>query len=132
MLFQIVALGNLLPLDSAVDELDSWMFQTVGHQLVAGYAAACGLPLLRRRIRGTSRHTVSCLSTVDLCDGWLTPRARVFSCALVLLQELGYSKTAGDEVEDLAALLAFAKERFPVSALSMSLVHTAAPECQAA
>ena len=63
---QVVALGNLLPLDSAVDELDSWMFQTVGHQLVAGYAAACGLPLLRRRIRGTSRHIVSHLSAL----GW--------------------------------------------------------------
>ena len=36
---------------------------------------------------------------------------------MVLLQELGYSKTAGDEVEDLAALLVFAKERFPVGAL---------------
>jgi diphthine-ammonia ligase len=59
---QIVALGNLLPADDAVDELDSWMFQTVGHQLVAGYAAACALPLLRRRIRGASRHTVSVLS----------------------------------------------------------------------
>jgi hypothetical protein len=35
---------------------------------------------------------------------------------VVSLQELGYSKTAGDEVEDLA-VLAFAKERFPVGAL---------------
>lgn len=62
---QIVVLGNLLPADDAVDELDSWMFQTVGHQLVAGYAAACGLPLLRRRIRGASRHTVNsiCLNS---------------------------------------------------------------------
>lgn len=35
-------------------------------------------------------------------------------------QEMGYRETAGDEVEDLAALLAFAKERFPVSgALAM-------------
>ena len=72
---QVVALGNLLPLDNAVDELDSWMFQTVGHQLVAGYAAACGLPLLRRRIRGTSRHTVSCLLPADLLDSWVTPWA---------------------------------------------------------
>lgn len=81
---EIVALGNLLPVDDGVDELDSWMFQTVGHQLVEAYAAATGLPLLRRRIRGASRHT-----------------------------EMGYRETAGDEVEDLAALLAFAKECFP-------------------
>lgn len=29
------------------------------------------------------------------------------------MQELGYSETEGDEVEDLLALLCFAKERFP-------------------
>ncbi len=56
---QVVALGNLLPENVATDELDSWMFQTVGHTLVEAYAAATGLPLLRRRIRGASRHTVS-------------------------------------------------------------------------
>lgn len=55
---QVVALGNLLPADAATDELDSWMFQTVGHQLVEAYAACTGLPLLRRRIRGSSRNTV--------------------------------------------------------------------------
>jgi diphthine-ammonia ligase len=124
---QVVALGNLLPLDSAVDELDSWMFQTVGHQLVAGYAAACGLPLLRRRICGTSRHTVSCVSTVGLWDGWVGPRAQVSSRAMVSLQELGYRTTAGDEVEDLAALLAFAKERFPVGASFRGEVHILGP-----
>lgn len=55
---QIVALGNLLPVDVATDELDSWMFQTVGHQLVEAYAACTGLPLLRRCISGASRNTV--------------------------------------------------------------------------
>lgn len=30
------------------------------------------------------------------------------------MQELGYRETSGDEVEDLAALLGFAKDRFPV------------------
>mmetsp|Transcript_8200 Transcript_8200/g.24440 ORF Transcript_8200/g.24440 Transcript_8200/m.24440 type:complete len:850 (-) Transcript_8200:2291-4840(-) len=80
----IVALGNLLPVDVATDELDSWMFQTVGHQLVEAYAACTGLPLLRRCISGASRNT-----------------------------DMAYVQTAGDEVEDLAALLAFAQQRFP-------------------
>jgi diphthine-ammonia ligase len=110
---QIVALGNLLPADDAVDELDSWMFQTVGHQLVAGYATACGLPLLRRRICGASRHTVSLLDQ-SLLDLWVASEAERPQLFTLLLQELGYRETAGDEVEDLAALLAFAKERFPV------------------
>ena len=57
-ILQIVALGNLLPPDAETDELDSWMYQTVGHQLVGAYAAATGLPLIRRRIFGHSKHTV--------------------------------------------------------------------------
>lgn len=55
---QVVALGNLLPADAETDELDSWMFQTVGHQLVEAYAACTGLPLLRRHISGASCNTV--------------------------------------------------------------------------
>ena len=53
-LCQVVALGNLLPSDQSVDELDSHMYQTVGHQVLAGYAAGMGLPLFRRQIHGTS------------------------------------------------------------------------------
>jgi len=49
---EVVALANLLPPDPAVDELDSYMYQTVGHQLVEAYAACTGLPLYRRRIEG--------------------------------------------------------------------------------
>lgn len=56
--WQVVALGNLLPPEAETDELDSWMYQTVGHQLVAAYASATGLPLLRRRIFGSSKHMV--------------------------------------------------------------------------
>ena len=58
---QIVALANLHPLAAGCDELDSWMYQTVGHQMLPAYAAATGLPLLRRRIRGSSQHVVSAL-----------------------------------------------------------------------
>ncbi|KAL8159664.1 hypothetical protein V2J09_001201 [Rumex salicifolius] len=52
---EIVALANLLPADDAVDELDSYMYQTVGHQIVVSYAKCMGLPLFRRRLQGTSR-----------------------------------------------------------------------------
>jgi diphthamide synthase (EF-2-diphthine--ammonia ligase) len=54
---EVVALANLCPAAGAPDELDSFMFQTVGHQLVAAFAACAELPLFRRRIRGASRHT---------------------------------------------------------------------------
>ncbi|RYR53846.1 hypothetical protein Ahy_A06g029093 isoform G [Arachis hypogaea] len=42
---QIVALANLLPADDDVDELDSYMYQTVGHQIIVSYAECMGLPL---------------------------------------------------------------------------------------
>ena len=53
----IVALANLLPAEDDVEELDSHMFQSVGHRAVGAYAELTGLPLLRRRIAGESRHT---------------------------------------------------------------------------
>ena len=55
---KVVALANLCPPVGAPDELDSFMFQTVGHQLVAAFAACAELPLYRRRIGGASRHLV--------------------------------------------------------------------------
>ncbi|KAJ9530372.1 hypothetical protein QJQ45_000746 [Haematococcus lacustris] len=116
---EIVAMANLVPKAGGPDELDSYMFQTVskpqasvlrhqffgmwhahhldpaahlraacwlqvGHQLLALYPACMNVPLFRRNISGRSTH-----------------------------QDLTYTKTEGDEVEDLAALLAFIKERIP-------------------
>ncbi|CAK8542882.1 unnamed protein product [Lathyrus sativus] len=81
---QIVALANLMPVDDSVDELDSYMFQTVGHQIIINYAECMGLPLFRRRIQGSSRHL-----------------------------ELGYKTTQGDEVEDMYILLREVKRQIP-------------------
>lgn len=54
----VIALANLLPMSPDIDELDSYMFQTVGHQIVSMYARCMGIPLFRRRIKGTSLHQV--------------------------------------------------------------------------
>lgn len=51
---QVVALANLYPADEKVDELDSHMYQTVGHHAISVYAACTGLPLFRRKIKGKS------------------------------------------------------------------------------
>ncbi|XP_078442261.1 endoribonuclease [Wolffia australiana] len=80
----IVALANLMPLEESVDELDSYMFQTVGHQILVSYAECMGVPLFRRRIKGSSRH-----------------------------QLLNYQATSGDEVEDMFILLNEVKKRIP-------------------
>ena len=49
---EIVALANLHPKDKTKNELDSYMYQTVGHQAIEYYAEAMGLPLFRGEIKG--------------------------------------------------------------------------------
>ena len=80
----MVLLANLYPAEAGVEELDSHMFQTVGHGVVSAYAQCCALPMLRRRIRGASLHL-----------------------------GLDYAASPGDEVEDLRALLTAAKAAVP-------------------
>lgn len=72
----------------ATDELDSYMYQTVGHQAVELYAEAMDLPLYRRTIQGSSLDTSRC-----------------------------YSETEGDEVEDLYELLLLVRVCLPASLL---------------
>mmetsp|Transcript_35745 Transcript_35745/g.79546 ORF Transcript_35745/g.79546 Transcript_35745/m.79546 type:complete len:894 (+) Transcript_35745:147-2828(+) len=81
---EVVALANLQPQPSQPDELDSYMYQTVGHQVVQAYSACMGLPLFRRQIKGTSAR-----------------------------KDLSYTRTEGDEVEDLFILLSHIKEVMP-------------------
>ena len=81
---EVVALANLHPPASVGEELDSFMYQTVGYAHVAGIAEAMGLPLFRRAIVGTA-----------------------------VEQGLGYAETAGDEVEDLHALLSTVVAQMP-------------------
>ena len=56
---EVVAAANLHPPagpagEPPVQEMDSFTFQTVGHQAVAGIAACMGVPLFRRAITGGS------------------------------------------------------------------------------
>jgi len=58
------------------DEIDSYMYQSVGHSAIDLYAEAMGLPLYRRTITGSA-----------------------------LVTDMDYDKHSGDEVEDLFFLL---------------------------
>ncbi|KAJ4887491.1 endoribonuclease [Raphanus sativus] len=88
-----VALANLLPVDDPVDELDSYMYQTVGHQIIVSYAECMNVPLFRR-IRGSSRH-----------------------------QKLSYKMTPDDEVEDMFVLLSEVKRQIPsITAVSSGAI----------
>ena len=63
-------------IDYYTDELDSYMFQTVGHEGIHLYAEAMGLPLYQATTSGVS-----------------------------ITKEMNYDPRVGDEVEDLYQLL---------------------------
>lgn len=81
---EIVAVANLHPPLAVGEELDSFMYQTVGHAHVPALAEALELPLFRREIAGTA-----------------------------VEQGVRYSRADGDEVEDLHELLSEVKASLP-------------------
>ncbi|XP_061102972.1 diphthine--ammonia ligase isoform X1 [Conger conger] len=89
---RIVALANLRPKENT-DELDSYMYQTVGHQAIDVYAEAMDLPLYRRTIEGSSLNT-----------------------------GMEYTQREGDEVEDLYHLLKLVQEKEGVEAVSVGAI----------
>ncbi|XP_053553923.1 diphthine--ammonia ligase isoform X2 [Bombina bombina] len=90
---QIVALANLRPPQKTADELDSYMYQTVGHQALDLYAEAMDLPLYRATLQGTSLET-----------------------------GIAYTPQEGDEVEDLYRLLKLVKEKESVDSVSVGAI----------
>ncbi|CAB3255553.1 unnamed protein product [Arctia plantaginis] len=87
----IVALANLQPIHK--DELDSYMYQTVGHQSIELYAEAMGLPLYREAITGNAVN-----------------------------QSKNYKPTDHDEVEDLYRLLVKVKDELDIEAVSVGAI----------
>jgi len=84
----VVAIANLHPPSEDVSELDSYMYQTIGSDLVPALAEALDLPLFRAPITGAA---------VD--------------------QGLHYARIDGDEVEDLYRLLERARSEVPFDAV---------------
>lgn len=96
---EIVALANLHPprdhlSNVQLDEMDSYMYQTVGHDAISLYSVATGLPLYREAIHGTS-----------------------------LQQDADYTlDSQEDEVEDLYRLLARVKKAEEIEAVSVGAI----------
>ncbi|XP_030308434.1 diphthine--ammonia ligase [Calypte anna] len=92
---QVVALANLRPSKNTgqTDELDSYMYQTVGHHAIDLYADALDLPLYRGFIKGSSVNT-----------------GRV------------YTTCQEDEVEDLYHLLKLVKDKEGVEGVSVGAI----------
>ncbi|AFZ79331.1 hypothetical protein BEWA_021790 [Theileria equi strain WA] len=81
----VVLLGHLNPLDPNTHELDSYMYQTIGHNVVLTISTCMEIPLIERPIGGTPKST----------------------------DTLTYLPTDGDEVEDLYELVKDALEINP-------------------
>eukprot|EP00794_Sanderia_malayensis_P017787 gene17788-19564_t len=90
---EIVALANLKPEEK--DEIDSYMYQTVGHDVIDVYAEAIGLPLFRRTIRGSS-----------------------------VCKDMVYEESDADEVEDLFQLLKEIQKQISFDAVSVGAVFS--------
>ncbi|EDK43079.1 hypothetical protein LELG_01257 [Lodderomyces elongisporus NRRL YB-4239] len=81
---ELIALGNLHPVVAGQDEIDSFMFQTVGHDVISSYAKCLDVPLYRQAITGLSSN-----------------------------QNLEYLYTKGDEIEDLFQLISHVQKTHP-------------------
>lgn len=93
---ELVCLANLYPaqLEPGSEELDSFMYQTVGFPAVAKYGECMQVPLYREEIRGSAQRT-----------------------------SLDYEQTENDESEDLYRLLMRVKQNHPdVTAVSVGAI----------
>ena len=81
---ELVCLANLYPIDC--DELDSYMYQSVGHEIIDLMGEALDKPLYRRPIKGKPK---------------------------ILGLEYGSNINQEDEVEDMFELLKEIKEKYP-------------------
>jgi uncharacterized protein (TIGR00290 family) len=77
------------PPEHSSDELDSWMFQSVGHSAIEALAQSMDVPVVRRATTGVSEHHGIIYSSVVLGGG------------------------SADEIDDLYELLKAVKARFP-------------------
>ncbi len=123
----IVALANLHPAGGADEqELDSFMFQTVGHNVVEGIAACMGLPLYRYRTVGRAKQT---------SVAYVTPQPHMrerteVGCGASDADASGET-VFEDEVEDLYHLLAAVKARQPeVSAVCSGAILSNYQRCR--
>ncbi|KAK6620281.1 hypothetical protein RUM44_006682 [Polyplax serrata] len=88
---EIVALANIEP--ESKDELDSYMYQSVGHQVISLIASALELPIYRQKTKGKAH----CKKKV-------------------------YVQTNCDEVEDLMELLKKVKNDFMIEGISTGAI----------
>ena len=81
---ELVCLANLFPEDEAIDELNSFMYQSAAHQVIPLFEQCFNVPLFRQAIKNGA-----------------------------MSQQLDYLPNEADEVEDLFVLLQHVKQTYP-------------------
>ncbi|RKO96903.1 adenine nucleotide alpha hydrolases-like protein [Caulochytrium protostelioides] len=120
---EIVALANLHPPDGAGDELDSWMYQTVGHDVIPLYAEALGKPLYRAPVTGRAVQSGMTYHAADAdadADADAPVRPSLTRAAVPESEP-----ALGDEVEDLYRLIQTALAQHPsINAVSSGAIRS--------
>lgn len=103
---EIVCLANLAPPDRSIQELDSWCFQTVGHNAISAIAQCMDLPLYQQDLRRSSKVT-----SLEYCEFEEEESEKLSEEKLDKVAKL--RPVVEDEVEDLFLLLSRVKKDFP-------------------
>jgi diphthine-ammonia ligase len=90
---QIAVLVNIYPAVEDTEEMDSFMYQTVGHEAIQAYSDAMGLPLYRAPTKGQA-----------------------------VTQTMEYTENQEDEVEDLYRILDKVKRECQIDAVSVGAI----------
>ena len=90
-----------------VEDLESYMYQTVGHHIIPLYASALDLPLYRHPIVGTN---------INATSSYFVPQSSIIVQSQI-------AKSSSDEVESLIPLLNYVKQCHPqVNAVSTGAI----------
>ncbi|WFC99529.1 diphthine--ammonia ligase [Malassezia yamatoensis] len=121
---EIVALATLVPptgkgaFIAYTDEVDSYMYQTVGHDAVHYVAQAMNLPLYRAQITGTAVNQDAVYSSRNCAESMSSEEGDQAANSAT-----GSTSTSHDETEDMYRLLKLVKTHHPeIEAVSVGAI----------
>ena len=129
---QIVALGNLYPpapkqqvgCDDVEEDLNSFMYQTVGHTVIPYYETLTGIPLYRQEILGRALQTAVSYAGPSQDDGHMLQEDETESLT-VLLKRIMQEHPEANAVCSGAILSTYQRTRIESVALRLGLVPLA-------
>lgn len=105
---KVIALANLYPEDTRDEDTDSYMYQTIGHNIIPLYAAALNLPLYRAPIKGAAVNTAQTYELPPEPDG---EHADETESLLLLLREVMIKHPTANAVSTGAILSTYQRTR---------------------